>query len=225
MYSYIQNYWAPQDLQGVALTQSLGSAGNLNLNGTYSVPTNTSINFFAIGFIPTVSLTSVNNLSATSFTIVGIQNGAVISETIAGPNNNTVVTTNTYDIVNTVSSTTAVTSVSVGTGLNGYFPFYNIPTAGSSTFSLSSTFSPYALSFTTTSSDGVTYEIYQSLNNLGANGQSYTSLIDNNYLTPKGSPYVDISQIIQFTDVCNNVLVKITATDETSTMYTQFLQL
>lgn len=225
MYSYIQNYWAPQDLQGVALTQSLGSAGNLNLNGTYSVPTNTSVNFVAIGIIPTVSLTSVNNLSATSFTIVGVQNGAVISETIAGPNNNTVVTTNAYDIVNTVSTTTAVTGVSVGTGLNGYFPFYNIPTTGSSSFALSSTFSPYALSFTTTSMDGVTYEIFQSLGNLGANGQSYASLITNNYLTPKGSPYVDVSQIIQFTDVCNNVLVKITAADETSTMYTQFLQL
>lgn len=34
MYNYLQYIWPAQDLQGVALTQNIASAGNLILNGT-----------------------------------------------------------------------------------------------------------------------------------------------------------------------------------------------
>lgn len=225
MFKYVQDYWAPQNLQGIALTQDKVGAGNLNLNGTYSVPTNTTVNLFNIGFISTVSLTSANNLSGANFTITGQQNNTVISETLTGPNNSTVETTQTFDIIQTVSVDISVTGISVGTGLNGFFPFYYIPATGADTFALSSSFSPYALSFVTTSFDGVTYEIYQSLGDLRNNSQTYEALILNGYLTPKGGPHIGVSQILQFTDVCSNVLVKVTPTDETSTLYTQFLQL
>ncbi len=225
MFRYVQDYWAPQNLQGIALTQDKVGAGNLNLNGTYSVPTNTTVDLFTKGFISTVSLTSTNDLSAASFVISGQQNNTIVTETLVGPNNSTVETVQTFDIISSVSVSVSVTGISVGTGVTGFFPFYYIPATGADSFALSSSFSPYALSFVTTSTDGVTYEIFQSLGDLRNNGQTYEALILNGYLTPKGGPHINVSQILQFTDVCSNVLVKVTPTDETSTLYTQFLQL
>src|ERR1700749_1519072 len=112
MFSSVQYLWPAKDLQGVALTQNVASAGNLILNGTYSVPTNTTINFITVGFVPSVSFTSINNLSSATFTVTGQQNNAVISETINGPNNNTVYTTQSFDIIQSVSVDMAVTGIS-----------------------------------------------------------------------------------------------------------------
>lgn len=228
MYNYVQNFWPAQDLQGVALTQNIASAGNLILNGTYSVPTNATINFLSFGFIPNLSLTSTNNLSAVTFTVNGVQNSTVITETIAGPNNNTVYTTNSFDIVSSIGVTSGsfpVNGISVGTGLIGYFPLYTIPSSGITTFSITSSLSPYALSFNTQSSNGVTYTLYESLSNLINNAQTYSTLITNSSLIPKGSAYIDITQTLQFIDVVYNILVQVTAANGTSTLQTQFLQL
>ena len=64
-----------------------------------------------------VSLTSVSNLSAINFTITGYDAyGYLQTQTIAGPNNNTVNTTKTFKWIKSVkSSTTNAGSVSVGT--------------------------------------------------------------------------------------------------------------
>lgn len=228
MYNYVQYIWPTQDLQRVALTQNIASAGNLLLNGTYSVLTNTTINFLSHGFIPNLSLTSVNNLSGATFTINGVQNSTVISETIAGPNNNTVYTTNSFDIVSSISVASGsfpVNGISVGTGLNGYFPLFTIPAAGITSFAITSSLSPYALSFNTQSVNGVTYTLYESLSNLVNNAQTYSTLITNSSLISKGSPYVNVTQTLQFTDVVYNILIKVIAANGTSTLQTQFLQL
>lgn len=223
MYKYVANYWSPSDPVSVAFPQNVAAPGDLILNGNFSLPTTTTINFINRGFIPTVSLTSSNNLSAAIFTINGVQNGAVVNEIINGPNNNTVTTTGFFDIISSISVNLPVNGISVGTGLDGFFPLYVIPNSGASTFSLSSTFSPYALSFRTYA--GITYEIYQTLGDLVNNGETYQSLIASGFLFQKGSPYVNIDQILQFTDIANNVLVKLTATDDTSILGTNFLQL
>jgi hypothetical protein len=228
MYNYAQYSWPAQDLQGVALTQNIVSVGNLLLNGTYSTLTNSTINFFNRGFIPNLSLTSTNNLSAVTFTINGVQNSTVISEVISGPNNNTVYTTNSFDIISSISvasSTFPVNGIKVGTGLIGYLPLFTIPSSGVSTFAITSSLSPYALGFITQSVNGVTYKVYQSLTNLINDGQTYSTLINNSSVIQKGSSYVGTTQILQFTDVVYNLLVSITAANSTSTLQTQFLQL
>jgi hypothetical protein len=225
MFNYAQNFWPAQDLQGVALTQTLGSAGNLTLNGTYSAPPSPTINFLSSGFIPNVSLTSVNNLSAVNFTISGVQNSTLVTETIAGPNNNTVYTTNAFDIVSSISTNGAVTAVSAGTGLNGFFPFYSIPSTGASSFAISSTFSAYSIKFVTQSVNGATYSVYQSLSNIANNGQTYAGMVTDGLVIAKGSPYVNVSQIIQFTDIVYNLFIGITAANNVTTLQTEFLQL
>ena len=63
-----------------------------------------------------VSLTSTGNISAVNFTITGTNaQGTVISETLSGPNNNTVFTANPFASVTSVFCSAAVgTSTSIG---------------------------------------------------------------------------------------------------------------
>lgn len=226
MYNDGQNFWPAQDLQAVALSQTLGAAGSLTLNGTYSTLTSSTISFLNLGFIRNVSLTSTSNISGVNFTISGVQNTTLVTETIAGPNNNTVYTTNAFDIISSITTDKATLAVKAGTGLTGFFPFYTIVSTGASTFAISSTFSPYALGFFTQSVNGATYGIYQSLAPLANNGQTYSDLINNGALIQiTGSPYVNTTQLIQFKDVAYNLLVKITAANSATTLQTQFLQL
>lgn len=92
----------------VAPAQQLSGAGDLNLT---SVGVNDGSNLAT-----TVSLTSAANLSAINFTITGTdESGAVVSEVKAGPNANTVETTQTYQTVTSISANAAVGSdVSAG---------------------------------------------------------------------------------------------------------------
>lgn len=225
MYNYVQYFWPVQDLQAVALTQTLGSAGSLTLNGTYVSPPSSTISFLDQGFVRNVSLTSVNNLSGVNFTVSGVQNTTLVTEIIAGPNNNTIYTTNAFDIISSISVNGAVAAVKAGTGLTGFFPLFTIVSSTINTFTVTSTLSPYALSSITQSVNGATYTVYQSLSNLANNGQTYAGLIANSLFIQKGSPYANTTQILQFTDVAYNLLIKITSANNLSTLETQFLQL
>src|SRR5271154_3089564 len=219
----IQYYWAPQDLQAVSLTQNLASAGNLLLNGTYINPPSTTINFKDQGFVRQVSLTSVNNLSGATFTISGVQNNTVVTNIIAGPNNNTVTTSDSFDIISSISVNMAVNGVSAGTGLVGYFPL--ISRVNSSMITISAPSNSYALGFATESSNGCTYQIYQSLINLAGNGETYSALITGSSFISVSGPYANITQILQRTDVCYNIIVAVTSAINTSTLEMEFLQI
>lgn len=78
------------------------------------------------GFQRTVSLTSTGNISGVNFTIVGTDlRGTAVTETRAGPNNNTVETTAEYDVVTSVTVDGAVaTATSVGSGTTGQSNWY-----------------------------------------------------------------------------------------------------
>lgn len=115
--------WPAPDTQAVSLTQSLGAAGNLLINGTLA-------NLFygnAVfpGIYRKVTLTSVNNLAAINFTITGTYQGNTISEVLAGPNNNTVSSVNLYDSITSISTNGAVAAVSSGTGTTGKTHWFN----------------------------------------------------------------------------------------------------
>jgi hypothetical protein len=222
MATYIQRYWAAQDLQAVSLLQNLASPGALLLNGTYSNMLSNTINFNTQGFARNVSLTSVNNLSAATFTISGVQNNTVVTNTIAGPNANTVYTTDAFDIVSSITVNSAVNGVKVGTGLTGFFPILNRVTPNS--FSISSPSTSYALGFTTESVSGCTYQVYQALSDQSGIGETYTALVADSSFITTGGPYVNLTQILQQSDVCINILVKVTPSAGASTLTMEFLQ-
>lgn len=225
MYNDRANNWPAQDLQAVALSQTLGSAGSLTLDGTYSTIANSTISFLDLGFVRTVSLTSTNNLSGVHFTITGAQNATPITETISGPNNNTVYSFNAFDVVSSISTNGAAAAVKAGTGLDGFFPFFNVPSSTAISFSRGSTFSPYAISFVTQAFNGATYSLYQSLSDLTDNAQTYMGLISNASVIQKGSAYVNLTQSLQFTDVIYNLLVSINSANSATTLRAQFLQI
>lgn len=109
------------DLTGISLTaganalcaaQTSAAAGNLVLNGADASGGQVA---WANKAHP-ISLTSVGNLSAVSFTIVGInQDGVADSETRTGPNNATVQTAKAFRSISSVTVNAAITTaVQVG---------------------------------------------------------------------------------------------------------------
>lgn len=111
--------WTISNTTAIALTQTLVGAGNLQLNGSLSnnVPGNLSIVF--PGFARVVTLTSANNLGGVNFTISGTLDGQIVSQTIAGPNNNTVTTAQIFDAVTSITTSNAAAAVSAGIGATG----------------------------------------------------------------------------------------------------------
>lgn len=103
--------WIPAAVNSIALLQDLGAAGSLNLNGANNVFTSNNRQ---------ITLTSANNLSAVNFVITGTDTyGAVQSETLAGPNANTVTSVGYYSSVTSITTDGAAAAVSVGLGLAG----------------------------------------------------------------------------------------------------------
>lgn len=222
MATYIEKYWAAQDLAAVSALQNIASPGALLLNGTYYNAASNTISFNAQGFARNVSLTSVNDLSAASFTISGVQNNTVVTNTIAGPHNNTVYTPDIFDIISSITVNMAVNGVSAGTGLTGFFPLINRITPN--TFSISAPTTAYALGFVTESSNGCTYEVFESLTDVTGNGETYPSMVSDSSFISVGGPYVNLTQILQKNDVCSNILIKVTPSVGAATLFMQFLQ-
>jgi hypothetical protein len=107
------------DADGICAAQQAAGAGALTLNGA---DVSGGVARFAasgqtlrVGY--QVGIASAGNLAAVNFTVVGTApGGAALSETIAGPNNNTVETTGYFETVTSVTVDGAVGSnVTVGT--------------------------------------------------------------------------------------------------------------
>lgn len=113
--------WPAADEDGICLSQTTVNAGNLVLNG--ALVSNGVVSF--VGIYRTVSLTSANNLSTENFTITGTLNGELVNETIVGPNNNTVYTTQLFDSITSISVDNGVVGISVGTGNTGMTHWFN----------------------------------------------------------------------------------------------------
>lgn len=111
--------WPIPDQNAICSLQSIIGAGNLLINGTLTINTKFPGEAVFPGITRTISLTSTNNLSGVNFTINGMLNGNQISETLAGPNNNTIETTSIFDSVNSVHVNGSVTNVSIGSGTTG----------------------------------------------------------------------------------------------------------
>lgn len=108
---------ATADADGIAQLQQAVGAGDLTLNGAL-----VTSGVAQLGAQRVVGIASTGNLSAVNFTVYGTnQAGSAISQTIAGPNNNTVSTTLDFLTVTRVAVSAAVgTDVTVGTtGVGG----------------------------------------------------------------------------------------------------------
>lgn len=106
---------ADVDPNGVFENQTLGSAGNFNLNG---IGVTNSEWVSPDGFAKKIGFSSSGNISSVNFVISGYEDKnktIAISETIAGPNANTVETTNYFYSIQTISANGAVaTNVEAG---------------------------------------------------------------------------------------------------------------
>lgn len=119
--------WPAADADSIAALQTTSGSGSFILNGDLVSISPSGIRTVTLpGIQRTVSLTSTGNISGVNFTIVGTDTrGAAVTETRAGPNNNTVETTATYHTITSVTVNGAVgTNTSVGTGTTGSTRWY-----------------------------------------------------------------------------------------------------
>lgn len=214
---YTKLTWSVVDLAAVCALQDTPGAGSLLLNGTLknnSVPD--QISFRVNNFIKSVSLTSVNNLSAITFVVNGFQNNAPISDTINGPNNNTVYGVKYFDVITSITVSAAVSQVKVGTGDAGYLSLFVVNSNTSNiNYSVSVIFPP--------SSAGITYSLYQTLDQINSNFITFENQLSNLFPILINQT---TSQIISSQNVTNFVLLKVdsSVTPLTDTFDFIFLQ-
>lgn len=91
--------------------------GNLILNGPKVI--DGYVSFIREGYSSSISFTSAADISAASFTVVGLNNGIVISETLTGPNANTVDTDNLFQTIISISASADVAEAyTIGSNFN-----------------------------------------------------------------------------------------------------------
>lgn len=93
--------------------------GNLVLNGTIVDSMTGKVSFIDKNYYSTISITSTFNISNSNFTIIGTSNGCLITETIAGPNNNTVFSNTLFDSVSFITISNNVINNAFSIGSNG----------------------------------------------------------------------------------------------------------
>jgi hypothetical protein len=160
--------------QDICLTQTLGGAANLTFNGNLVDRVLNQVSFISKGYSRSISLTSANNLSGVNFTIVGTQNGVLLTEVLVGPNNNTVYSVQVYDIITSIAVSAPAAAVSVGSGLVGYFPLIGVD------FETVANVINYTLSLARLTAAQVNTAVFGTVDNIGNNGRTYLDNIANN---------------------------------------------
>jgi hypothetical protein len=207
--------------QDVCLIQDTTGMVNLILNG--NLASSGSVSFISNGYSRQVSFTSVNNLSGATFTIYGTQNGVAINEVVTGPNDDTVYSTLVYDVVTVITSSAAVSGVSVGSGYNGFFQLISPNITGSYlnyNFSLGSTFGTNIIGTT----------VYGTLDNIVNNGTTFANIITNNVgtlYTIKTSGSTAFYMYPDNTTIVQSILIQLTGSSSTigNSITLTFLQL
>lgn len=171
---YIQHVWPVQDLQAVCATQNAVANVPMILNGTLTNPfVPNQISFISNGFIRGVSITSANNLSANTFTILGIQNGVAVTENITGPNATTVYGLLSYDVITSVTVNNNSNGVQIGTGNVGFLPLVAVDTL------MDTGMLNYAYQVILGPNPNITYDILYSLVKIESIGRSFNDLVTN----------------------------------------------
>lgn len=204
---YKEYLWPTVATEAVGKLQNVIANGSLILNGELADPfLPNQISFINAGFIRTVSITSVNNLSGSTFTVNGIQNGVIVTENITGPNNTTVFGTVAFDIITSITVNNNSAGVQVGTGDKGYLPLIQVNTYGN--FPILN----YGLHLVP---DGVTYEVWRTLFEVSQNGITLQNQQTDGYWFNRGDGELNTPSIYdsQLTSMANYMLVQIVSTD------------
>jgi len=221
MSQFYEYNWPAPIANGISLFQTTTANTPLLLNGSYVNKTTRIVNFIDFGIVPRVTLNSAANLSAINFLITGYQNGVFISETLTGPNANTVTSVNCFDTVTQIIPTgTTGSTVQVGVASIGYFPMILLNTAKTNTSSIS-----YALNIVAATANPATYQVFLSLkNNLGMGKyDDLTTAANGNFAAPAAA--ATASALIQYNSLASNLLIKIGTNANNSILKAQFLQL
>lgn len=200
--------WPVSDVEAVCVLQDKVGAGNLNLNGKLATSFSGQVSFIRAGFSRSVSITSTNNLSAVNFTISGAQNGALITEIIAGPNNNTVYSTKIYDVIASISVSGTVNGVKVGTGKTGFLPL--ISAGPTSSLSGIRGQNSYALS-AIVANNHITYSVFQTLEEVADNAIPFSDQLTRFFSVLSG---VADKEIYQSSNLTNYLLLQVTASTD-----------
>lgn len=222
MSQFYEYNWPAPVANGISLFQGLTANTPLLLNGSYVNKTTRAVNFVDdLGIVPRITLNSAANLSGINFLITGYQNGVFISETLAGPNANTVTSVNCFDtLLQIIPSGTTASTLQVGVASVGYFPMILLNTANLNTSGVS-----YALNIVAAAANPATYQVFLSLkNNLGMGKyDDLTSAANGNFAAPAAA--ATASALIQYNSLASNLLIKIGPNNNGSVLKCQFLQL
>ena len=222
MSQFYEYNWPTPVVNGISLFQTLTANIPLLLNGSYVNKITRTVNFVDdFNIVPRVTLNSAANLSGINFLITGYQNGVFISETLAGPNANTVTSVNCFDTVaQIISSGTTGSTIQVGVASVGYFPMILLNTAKINTSSIS-----YALNMVAAAANPATYQVFLSLkNNLGLGKyDDLTAAANGNFAAPAAA--ATASALLQYNSLASNLLIKIGPNANNSVLKCQFLQL
>lgn len=222
MSQFYEYNWPTPVVNGISLFQTLTANIPLLLNGSYVNKITRTVNFVDdFNIVPRVTLNSAANLSGINFLITGYQNGVFISETLTGPNANTVTSVNCFDTVaQIISSGTTGSTIQVGVASVGYFPMILLNTAKINTSSIS-----YALNMVAAAANPATYQVFLSLkNNLGLGKyDDLTAAANGNFAAPAAA--ATASALLQYNSLASNLLIKIGPNANNSVLKCQFLQL
>lgn len=222
MSQFYEYNWPAAIANGISLFQTLTANTPLLLNGFYVNKTTKTVNFVDdFGIVPRITLNSAANLSGINFLITGYQNGVFISETLTGPNANTVTSVNCFDtLLQIIPTGTTGSTLQVGVAALGYFPIILLNTAKINTSGVS-----YALNMVAATANPATYQVFLSLkNNLGMGKyDDLTSAANGNFAAPAAA--ATASALIQYNSLASNLLIKIGPNNNASVLKCQFLQL
>lgn len=221
MSQFYEYNWPAAIANGISLFQTLTANIPLLLNGSYVNKTTRTVNFVDdFSIVPRITLNSAANLSGINFLITGYQNGVFISETLTGPNANTVTSVNCFDtLLQIIPTGTTGSTLQVGVAALGYFPMILLNTAKTNTSSMS-----YALNIVAAPANPATYQVFLSLkNNLGLGKyDDLTSAANGNFAAPAAA--ATASALLQYNSLATNLLIKI-GPNNNSILKCQFLQL
>ncbi len=209
--------WVASDDIAICRLQSVLAGGNLLLNGTLangSIPNQLSL--IANGMIRSVTVTATAALpGGTTFTVIGFQNGGIVSEVITGGGVNvTVEGVEYYDVIKsiTVNNAVATSIIKVGTGTVGYLPLIPLNTnAQAINYSLSTYIKTSTLN----------YSVYQTLDSINTNFIPFKNQSNNLFSIVSGAT---TSTLNNFTSITNFLLFKVNSSTATTTFDFIFLQ-
>ncbi len=253
----LQYFWDPVNNNAVCLSQAIDVNTlvpiPITINGSLAnqVNENNVVDFSRFGYSRALKIVisdisgeaGVTHFSSLTLTISGTQNQAAASFIVGGdygiewPSRVsgviTVITSSSFDVVNTVTMTGVNQSlgvkftIKIGTAKSGYFNAIDIAN------NVDPASHVYSLAFRSTGLQGVTYTIYEAVedilngnyDDLIATGTFMKPNINNNPNPIAPNPVTGVTKLMQLNDICSYLLVRVASQADDDTLALDFLSL